>query len=111
MNPKTIILLMGAIIACYIAPSNSNAMDLTMPTKATSVLADHWKQLTSPAKILLPIAQFRPGLPMRPSARKPPVTVKYSRSATAGNMVTPAILLGAPIMIIIALIFMAMKGD
>jgi hypothetical protein len=101
---------MGTIVACCIASANSNAMDLTMPTKVASVLTDQWNQLSSPVKMLLPIAQFRPGLPMRPGATKP-VTVKYSRSATAGNMVMPAILLGAPIMVILALIFMAMKGD
>jgi hypothetical protein len=110
MNPRPLILLIGTIVACYIASAKLNAMDLTIPLKAASVLTDQWSQFASPVKMLLPIAQFRPGLPMRPGATKP-VTIKYSRSATAGNMVTPAILLGAPIMVILALIFMAMKGD
>lgn len=67
--------------------------------------------LRTAGQIVEPIeVQYRPGMPLRPSASKP-TTVRYSRSATAGNMVTPAILLGMPIMFILALIIMAMKGD
>lgn len=67
--------------------------------------------VNSAGRIIEPLfVQFRPGLPVRPGAAKP-TTVRYSRSATAGNMVTPAILMGMPIMVILALIIMAAKGD
>jgi len=85
-------------------------MSMSMQLPPVSDLSSQWSKFEPPAKILLPVLQFRPGLPMRPGATKP-TTVTYSRSATAGNMVTPAILLGAPIMVIIALIIIAMKGD
>ena len=38
-------------------------------------------------------------------------TIRYSESAKAGNMVVPAILLGFPSIVILALIIRAMKGD
>jgi hypothetical protein len=37
-------------------------------------------------------------------------TIRYSSSAQAANMLAPAILLGAPTIVIVALIIMAMKG-
>ena len=40
-----------------------------------------------------------------------PQTIRYSRSAQASNMVLPAILLGLPSIVILALIIRAMKGD
>jgi len=38
-------------------------------------------------------------------------TIRYSGSAQAGNMVVPAILLGLPSIVILALIIRAMKRD
>jgi outer membrane lipoprotein-sorting protein len=38
-------------------------------------------------------------------------TIRYSGSAQASNMVVPAILLGLPSIVILALIIRAMKGD
>ena len=44
-------------------------------------------------------------------ASKGSQTIRYSGSAQAGNMVLPAILLGLPSIVIMALIIRAMKGD
>jgi len=65
------------------------------------------------------VAQMRPlkpGFPPRPlvpgkSSPTTPTTIRYSQSAWAGNMVLPAILLGLPTIVIIALIVRSMKGD
>lgn len=60
------------------------------------------------------MAQFRQGAPTKPlkTGVSPSSTkVSYSQSATAANMVTPAILLGMPAMVIIFLIIKAFKGD
>ena len=60
------------------------------------------------------MAQFRQGAPTRPlkTGVSPSSTkVSYSQSATAANMVTPAILLGMPTIVIICLIIKAFKGD
>ena len=62
---------------------------------------------------------LRPGLPPRAPLfpRKEPTTsgrtttVRYSQSAWAGNMVLPAIWLGLPTLVILALIIRSMKGD
>jgi hypothetical protein len=63
---------------------------------------------------------LRPGLPGRAPLfpRKEPTTssgqtttVRYSQSAWAANMVLPAIWLGLPTIVIIALIIRSMKGD
>jgi ABC-type dipeptide/oligopeptide/nickel transport system permease component len=62
---------------------------------------------------------LRPGLPPRAPLfpRKEPTTsgrtttVRYSQSAWAGNMVLPAIWLGLPTIVILALIIRSMKGD
>ena len=43
-------------------------------------------------------------------AAKESQTIRYSGSAQAGNMVVPAILLGLPTIVILALIIRAMKG-
>ena len=40
-----------------------------------------------------------------------PQTIRYSPSAQASNMVLPAILLGLPSIVILALIIRAIKGD
>lgn len=62
----------------------------------------------------------RPGLPPRAPLfpRKEPATtsgqtttVRYSQSAWAANMVMPAIWLGLPAIVILALIIRSMKGD
>ena len=44
-------------------------------------------------------------------AAKESQPIRYSGSAQAGNMVVPAILLGLPSIVILALIIRAMKGD
>ena len=85
--------------------SASTAVAVSGPSRASQTVVNSAGRLIEPL-----FAQFRPGLPVRPGAAKP-TTVRYSRSATAGNMVTPAILLGMPIMVILALIIMAAKGD
>lgn len=63
---------------------------------------------------------LRPGLPPRAPLfqRKEPTTssgqtttVRYSQSAWAANMVMPAIWLGLPTIVILALIIRSMKGD
>lgn len=60
---------------------------------------------------------LRPGFPPRaplpgkPASAEKPVTVRYSPSARAGNMVLPAIWLGLPTIVILALIIRSMKGD
>jgi hypothetical protein len=63
---------------------------------------------------------LRPGLPPRAPLfpRKEPTTssgqtttVRYSQSAYAANMVMPAIWLGLPTIVILALIIRSMKGD
>jgi hypothetical protein len=110
MNRKLFILLASTILVLWTTSTNSKGMNPSMLMPSVSAMSSQWTKFELPAKILLPLSQFRPGLPIRPGATKP-TTVTYSRSATAGNMVTPAILLGAPIMVIIALIIIAMKGD
>jgi hypothetical protein len=59
---------------------------------------------------------LKPGFPPRPlvpgqSSPTTPTTIRYSQSARAGNMVLPAIWLGLPTIVIIALIIRSMKGD
>lgn len=63
---------------------------------------------------------LRPGFPSRAPLfpRKEPTsssgqttTVRYSQSAWAANMVMPAIWLGLPAIVILALIIRSMKGD
>jgi len=63
--------------------------------------------------------QMRPLRP-NPPLRRPgqgksllngPTTVRYSQSAWAANMVMPAIWLGLPTIVIIALIIRSTKGD
>ena len=45
------------------------------------------------------------------AAAKEAQTIRYSGSAQASNMILPAILLGLPSIVILALIIRAMKGD
>lgn len=59
---------------------------------------------------------LKPGFPPSPlvpgkSSPTAPTTIRYSQSAWAGNMVLPAILLGLPTIVIVALIIRSMKGD
>ena len=59
-------------------------------------------------------AQFRPipfKKPASPKKSSNPSPIVYSQSAKAGNLVTPAILLGMPAIVILALIFMSLKND
>lgn len=58
--------------------------------------------------------QFRPmpyKKPASPGKSSKPSTVAYSQSAKAGNLITPAILMGLPAVVILALIFMSLKND
>jgi hypothetical protein len=62
------------------------------------------------------IRPLKPGMPPRPlipgkTSSSAPTTVRYSQSAWAANMVMPAIWLGLPTIVIIALIIRSMKGD
>lgn len=66
--------------------------------------------------VVAQIRPLKPGLPPRPlvpgtSSSTAPTTIRYSQSAWAGNMVLPAILLGLPTIVIVALIIRSMKGD
>lgn len=45
------------------------------------------------------------------AAAKEVQTIRYSGSAQASNMILPAILLGLPSIVVLALIIRAMKGD
>ena len=59
---------------------------------------------------------LKPGFPPRPlvpgkSSSTAPTTIRYSQSAWASNMVLPAILLGLPTIVIVALIIRSMRGD
>jgi hypothetical protein len=63
---------------------------------------------------LRPVRPIKPGFPTRspmPGKSTTPTTVRYSQSAWAANMVMPAIWLGLPTIVIIALIIRSMKGD
>jgi len=67
-------------------------------------------------KASLQMRPLKPGMPPRPllpgrTSSTAPTTVRYSQSAWAGNMVLPAILLGLPTIVIVALIIRSMKGD
>lgn len=58
---------------------------------------------------------FPPGFPLRQprpvAPQKQATVVTYSQSARASNMLLPAIWLGLPTMVIIALIFLASRKD
>ena len=49
--------------------------------------------------------------PVTSASSSEPQTIRYSPSAQASNMVLPAILLGLPSIVILALIIRAIKGD
>jgi hypothetical protein len=71
---------------------------------------------TSFPSIGVQMRPLKPGMPPRPllpgkTSSSAPTTVRYSQSAWAGNMVLPAIWLGLPTIVIIALIIRSMKGD
>jgi len=99
--PLSLAVLAGASFYC----SSSQAIAASAATRANDVFVN-----SATGGIRPLVAQARPRIPFSPSDPKT-TTVRYSRSATAGNMVTPAILLGMPIMVILALIIMAAKGD
>ena len=75
--------------------------------------------ISSEMKLPAVMAQMRPlkpGFPPRPmvpgkSSSTAPTTIRYSQSAWAANMVVPAIWLGLPTIVIIALIIRSMRGD
>jgi hypothetical protein len=71
-------------------------------------------QTASGARSLRTLAAERAANRQKPpsavSASSPQV-IRYSGSAQASNMIVPAILLGLPTIVILALIIRAMKGD
>lgn len=90
-----------------------SAASVCLPASATAI------SVSSELKLPGVIAQMRPlkpGFPPRPlvpgkSSTSAPTTIRYSQSAWAGNMVLPAILLGLPTIVIVALIIRSMRGD
>lgn len=90
------------ITASVLFPVGATAMSVSSELKIPSVMAQ--------------MRPLKPGFPLRPlvpgkSSPTTPTTIRYSQSARAGNMVLPAILLGLPIIVIVALIIRSMKND
>ncbi len=90
------------ITASVFFPVGATAMSISSELKLPGVVAQ--------------MRPIKPGMPPRPllpgrTSSTAPTTVRYSQSAWAGNMVLPAILLGLPTIVIVALIIRSMKGD
>ena len=101
---KALLRLLAAPIfaASILFPIGATAMSVSSELRFPGVVAQ--------------IRPLKPGLPPRPlvpgkSSSSAPTTIRYSQSAWAGNMVLPAILLGLPTIVIVALIIRSMKGD
>ena len=97
-----ICLLTILITASVFLPVGATAMSISSELKLSGVMAQ--------------MRPLKPGLPPRPlvpgkSSATAPTTIRYSQSAQAGNMVLPAILLGLPTIVIVALIIRSMIGD
>ena len=101
-----------------------SALQICLPTiliTASVLLPVGATAMSIASELKLPglVAQMRPlkrGLPPRPlvpgkSSSTAPTTIRYSQSAWASNMVLPAILLGLPTIVIVALIIRSMRGD
>jgi hypothetical protein len=90
------------ITACVFFPVGATAMSVSSELKFPVVVAQ--------------MRPLKPGFPPRPlvpgkSSSTAPTTIRYSQSAWAANMVMPAIWLGLPTIVIIALIIRSMRGD
>jgi hypothetical protein len=90
------------ITACVFFPVGTTAMSVSSELKLPVVVAQ--------------MRPLKPGFPQRPlvpgkSSSTAPTTIRYSQSAWAANMVMPAIWLGLPTIVIIALIIRSMKSD
>ena len=90
------------ITASVLLPVGATAMSIASELKLPGLVAQ--------------IRPLKPGLPPRPlvpgkSSSTAPTTIRYSQSAWASNMVLPAILLGLPTIVIVALIIRSMRGD
>ena len=97
-----ICLLTILITASVFFPVGATAMSVSSELRFPGVVAQ--------------IRPLKPGFPPRPlvlgkSSSSAPTTIRYSQSAWAGNMVLPAILLGLPTIVIVALIIRSMRGD
>ena len=71
-------------------------------------------QTASGARSLRTLAAERAANRQKPTSAgqaRSPQMIRYSGSAQASNMILPAILLGFPSIVILALIIRAMKGD
>ena len=101
-----------------------SALQICLPTiliTASVLLPAGATAMSFASELKLPglVAQMRPlkpGLPPRPlvpgkSSSTAPTTIRYSQSAGASNIVLPAILLGLPTIVIVALIIRSMRGD
>jgi len=91
------------ITACVLFPLGATAMSISSELKFSGVMAQ-MRPLKPPR---LPPRPLVPGK----SSSTAPTTVRYSQSAWAANMVMPAIWLGLPTIVIVALIIRSMKGD
>jgi hypothetical protein len=95
-------LLIVFITAGVLLPVGATAMSVSSELRFPGVVAQ--------------IRPLKPGFPPRPlvpgkSSPTTPTTIRYSQSARAGNMVLPAILLGLPTIVIVALIIRSMRKD
>ncbi len=84
---------------------------LMVPAGAWSFSAADFMPRPEIQRPLRPGFPPRAPLPGKPASAEKPVTVRYSPSARAGNMILPAICLGLPTIVILALIIRSMKGD
>lgn len=89
------------------------AASILLPVGATAMSVS--SELRFPG-VVAQIRPLKPGFPPRPlvpgkSSSSAPTAIRYSQSAWAGNMVLPAILLGLPTIVIVALIIRSMRGD
>lgn len=78
--------------------------------QAVSAMQKH----SSLRAVCLAAVKPSPRLPLNPlfqRKKENKTTVRYSSSASASNLLTPAILLGLPTLFIIFLLIMASKGD
>ena len=102
MSKAPRILLATVLASSVFLPVGATAMSISSELKFPGVVAQ--------------MRPLKPGFPPRPlvpgkSSSTAPTTIRYSQSAQAGNMVLPAILLGLPTIVIVALIIRSMRGD
>lgn len=103
--------MIKALLRLLVAPIF--AASILLPVGATAMSVSSEFNLPGFVAQMRPL---KPGFPPRPlvpgkSSSAAPTTIRYSQSAWAGNMVLPAILLGLPTIVIVALIIRSMRGD